>query len=63
MFVASVIIYCETALTRALVLNPTAKGSLMSLIQGFATHAAGAELLPYKYDPGDLKPNEVEITI
>src|SRR3984885_10017263 len=35
----------------------------MSLIQGFATHAAGAELLPYKYDPGDLKSNEVEITI
>ncbi len=47
-----------------LYLNPTAKGnSLMSLIQGFATHAAGAELLPYKYDPGDIKPNEVEITI
>jgi alcohol/geraniol dehydrogenase (NADP+) len=35
----------------------------MPLIQGFATHAAGAELLPYKYDPGDIKPNEVEIAI
>ena len=35
----------------------------MSLIQGFAAHAAGAELLPYKYDPGDLKPTEVEIAI
>lgn len=35
----------------------------MSLIHGFATHAAGAELLPYKYDPGDLKANEVEIAI
>ena len=35
----------------------------MPFIQGFATHAAGAELLPYKYDPGDIKPNEVEIAI
>jgi alcohol/geraniol dehydrogenase (NADP+) len=35
----------------------------MSLIQGFAAHAAGAELLSYKYDPGDLKPNEVELAI
>jgi uncharacterized zinc-type alcohol dehydrogenase-like protein len=35
----------------------------MPLFQGFATHAAGAELLPYKYDPGDIKPNEVEIAI
>jgi len=35
----------------------------MSTIHGFAAHAAGAELLPYKYDPGELKPNEVEITI
>ena len=35
----------------------------MPLIEGFATHAAGAELLPYKYDPGDLKANEVEIAI
>jgi alcohol/geraniol dehydrogenase (NADP+) len=35
----------------------------MPPIQGFAAHAAGAELLPYKYDPGDIKPNEVEIAI
>jgi uncharacterized zinc-type alcohol dehydrogenase-like protein len=35
----------------------------MALIHGFATHAAGAELLPYKYDPGVLKPAEVEIAI
>jgi uncharacterized zinc-type alcohol dehydrogenase-like protein len=35
----------------------------MPLIHGFATHAAGAELLPYKYDPGDIKQNEVEIAI
>ena len=35
----------------------------MALIQGFATHAAGAELLPYKYEPGDLKQSDVEIAI
>jgi uncharacterized zinc-type alcohol dehydrogenase-like protein len=26
-------------------------------------HAAGAQLLPYKYDPGAMRPNEVEIKI
>jgi uncharacterized zinc-type alcohol dehydrogenase-like protein len=36
---------------------------LMSEIHGFAVHAAGAQLLPYKFDPGELKPNEVEIKI
>ncbi len=35
----------------------------MALIHGLAVHAAGAELLPYKYDPGELKPDEVEIAI
>ncbi len=35
----------------------------MPLIHGFATHAAGAELLPYKYDPGDIRQNEVEIAV
>ncbi len=35
----------------------------MPLIHGFATHAAGAELLPYKYDPGEIRPNEVEIAV
>ena len=35
----------------------------MGSINGFAAHAAGAELLPYKYSPGALKPNEVEIEI
>ncbi|MGA2888396.1 MAG: NAD(P)-dependent alcohol dehydrogenase [Terracidiphilus sp.] len=35
----------------------------MSLFQGLAAHAAGAELLPFKYDPGKLGPQEVEITI
>ncbi len=35
----------------------------MSEIHGLAVHAAGAQLLPYKFDPGDLKPYEVEIKI
>jgi alcohol/geraniol dehydrogenase (NADP+) len=35
----------------------------MSEIHGLATHAAGAQLLPYKYDPGDLAPNEVAVKI
>jgi uncharacterized zinc-type alcohol dehydrogenase-like protein len=26
-------------------------------------HAAGAELLPYKYDPGELKPGDVEVSV
>jgi len=35
----------------------------MSLIQGLAAHAAGAELLPFRYDPGQLGLQEVEIGI
>lgn len=35
----------------------------MALIQGYAVHAAGAELLPFKYDPGELHPNDVEIRV
>jgi alcohol/geraniol dehydrogenase (NADP+) len=35
----------------------------MSEIHGLAVHAAGAHLLPYKFDPGELQPNEVEIKI
>jgi alcohol/geraniol dehydrogenase (NADP+) len=35
----------------------------MSLIQGLAAHAAGAQLLTFRYDPGDLGPQEVEIAI
>ena len=31
--------------------------------RGLAVHAAGAQLVPYKYDPGELKPNEVEVRI
>jgi len=35
----------------------------MPPIQGLAAHAAGAELLPFRYDPGELGPTEVEIAI
>jgi uncharacterized zinc-type alcohol dehydrogenase-like protein len=35
----------------------------MAQIQGLAVHAAGAELLPYHYDPGKLGSQEVEIAI
>jgi alcohol/geraniol dehydrogenase (NADP+) len=35
----------------------------MALIQGYAVHAAGAELLPYKYDPGELHPYDVEVRV
>jgi hypothetical protein len=32
----------------------------MAQIQGIAAHAAGAELLPYHYDPGKLGAQEVD---
>jgi uncharacterized zinc-type alcohol dehydrogenase-like protein len=35
----------------------------MKSIHGLAAHAAGAQLLPYKYDAGELGENEVEIKI
>jgi len=35
----------------------------MSEIQGLAVHAAGAHLLPYKYDAGELGADEVEVKI
>ncbi len=35
----------------------------MAQIQGLAAHAAGAELLPFHYDPGKLGAQEVEIAI
>jgi len=35
----------------------------MSEIHGLAAHAAGAQLLPFKYDPGELGRHEVEIRI
>ncbi|HEU5340081.1 NAD(P)-dependent alcohol dehydrogenase [Edaphobacter sp.] len=35
----------------------------MSEIHGLAAHAAGAQLLPFKYDPGELGRGEVEIKI
>jgi uncharacterized zinc-type alcohol dehydrogenase-like protein len=34
-----------------------------SEIHGLAVHAAGAQLVPYKYEPGELKANEVEVKI
>jgi len=35
----------------------------MAQIQGLAAHAAGAELLPFRYDPGNLGSQEVEIAV
>jgi uncharacterized zinc-type alcohol dehydrogenase-like protein len=35
----------------------------MSLIQGLAVHAAGAQLLPFRYEPGELGSNEVEVGV
>ncbi len=35
----------------------------MAEIQGLAAHAAGAQLLSFKYKTGDLSPNEVEVRI
>jgi uncharacterized zinc-type alcohol dehydrogenase-like protein len=35
----------------------------MAQIQGLAAHAAGAELLSYRYDPGKLGAHDVEIAI
>ena len=35
----------------------------MAQIQGLAVHAAGAELLPYKYDPGKIGAQDVEIAV
>ena len=35
----------------------------MNEIHGLAVHAAGAHLLPYKYDAGELKDEEVEVRI
>jgi uncharacterized zinc-type alcohol dehydrogenase-like protein len=35
----------------------------MSTIPGYAVHAAGAELLPFKYEASDLAPHDVEIKI
>jgi uncharacterized zinc-type alcohol dehydrogenase-like protein len=35
----------------------------MSELHGLAVHAAGAQLLPYKYERGELQPHEIEIKI
>lgn len=34
-----------------------------SEIHGLAAHAAGAQLVPYKYEPGPMQANEVEVRI
>ncbi len=33
------------------------------MIHGFGVHAAGAELLPFKYEPGELRPQDMEIKV
>lgn len=40
-----------------------ARSSAEAEIHGLAVHASGAQLVPYKYQPGDLLPNEVEVRI
>jgi uncharacterized zinc-type alcohol dehydrogenase-like protein len=35
----------------------------MPEIQGFAAHAAGAQLLPFRYSPGELGPYDVEVRV
>ncbi|HEY4011291.1 MAG TPA: NAD(P)-dependent alcohol dehydrogenase [Acidobacteriaceae bacterium] len=35
----------------------------MSDIQAFAAHAAGAQLLPFRYSPGELRPYDVEVRV
>lgn len=35
----------------------------MAIIKGYAVHAAGAEPLPYKYEPGELHENEIEVAV
>jgi uncharacterized zinc-type alcohol dehydrogenase-like protein len=35
----------------------------MATIQGYAVYAAGAELIPLKYEPGDLRPQDVEVRV
>ena len=43
--------------------HPSEEPINMSQIRGLAAHAAGAELLPFRYDPGNLGSREVEIGI
>jgi alcohol/geraniol dehydrogenase (NADP+) len=44
-------------------MRETAKQMDAIEIHGLAVHAAGAQLVAYKYDPGELKANEVEVKI
>jgi uncharacterized zinc-type alcohol dehydrogenase-like protein len=44
-------------------MKDTKTAMVASEIHGLAVHAAGAQLVPYRYEPGDLKANEVEVKI
>jgi len=44
-------------------MRETKTAMVASDIHGLAVHAAGAQLVPYKYEPGELKANEVEVKI
>ena len=39
------------------------KAPVVAEIRGLAVHAAGAQLVPYRYEPGELKANEVEVRV
>ena len=43
--------------------NDTKTSLSANEIHGLAVHAAGAQLVAYKYEPGELKPQEVEVKI
>jgi uncharacterized zinc-type alcohol dehydrogenase-like protein len=44
-------------------MKETKTAMIASEIHGLAVHAAGAQLVPYKYEPGELKAHEVEVKI
>jgi uncharacterized zinc-type alcohol dehydrogenase-like protein len=44
-------------------MKETKTQSNITEIRGLAVHAAGAQLVPYKYEPGELNAHEVEIRI
>jgi uncharacterized zinc-type alcohol dehydrogenase-like protein len=44
-------------------MKETKAAMVASEIHGLAVHAAGAQLVPYRYEPGELKANEVEVKI
>ncbi len=44
-------------------MKETKKSAEAVEIRGLAVHAAGAQLVPFRYEPGELKANEVEVRI